>query len=185
MIQVKLSLFANRRWAGHEARMEKCRGSFKIFTSKHIRRRPLGRPRRRWVDNITMDLKKYVSIRGIGLIRLTIRIIGEHLWMRHWICGFHKPWSSLVLHFTMQKLHLLGFSAQTFRCRVHHYQCLAVLVELAVMAFASWFIAIGIAGMLIWLACAIVSKSVRVVLCNWSLLWRLFIMFISHNFRQC
>ena len=42
-------------------------------------KRPLGRPRRRWEDNIRMDLKKLVSIRGIVLIRLRIGIIGELL----------------------------------------------------------------------------------------------------------
>ena len=35
-------------------------------------------------------------MRGIGLIRLRIGIIGEPLWMRHWTSGFHKPWSWLV-----------------------------------------------------------------------------------------
>ena len=38
--------------------------------------RPLGRPRRRWEDNIRMDLEE---VRGIGLIQLRIRIIGEPL----------------------------------------------------------------------------------------------------------
>ena len=41
------------RWAGHVARMEKGRNAFKILTGK----RPLGRPRRRWEDNIRMDLE--------------------------------------------------------------------------------------------------------------------------------
>ena len=48
------------------------RSAFKILTGK-----PLGRPRCRWEDNIRMILNKYVSIRGIGLIRLSIVIIGE------------------------------------------------------------------------------------------------------------
>ena len=44
------------RWAGHLARMEE--GAFKILTGKHTRKRPLGRPRRRWDDNIRMYLKE-------------------------------------------------------------------------------------------------------------------------------
>ena len=40
---------------------------------------PLGRPRRICEDNIRMDLKEMVSIRGIGLIRLRIEVIGEPL----------------------------------------------------------------------------------------------------------
>ena len=40
------------RWAGHIARMEEGRSSFKILTGKPTGKRPLGRPRRRWEDNI-------------------------------------------------------------------------------------------------------------------------------------
>ena len=60
-------------------RMEECRSSFKIVTGKHTGNRPLGRLNRRREDNIRMDLKKYVSIRGIGLIWLRIGITGEPL----------------------------------------------------------------------------------------------------------
>ena len=45
------------RWAGHVARMEEGRIAFKILPGKVRGKRPLGRPRRRWEDNITMDLK--------------------------------------------------------------------------------------------------------------------------------
>ena len=44
------------RWAGHVARMGEERGVYRVFVGKPERRRPLGRPRRRWVDNIRMDL---------------------------------------------------------------------------------------------------------------------------------
>ena len=66
-------------WAGHVARMEEGRSAFKILTSKPTGKRPLGRPRRRWEDNIRMDLKKWVSIRGIRLIPLRTGVIGEPL----------------------------------------------------------------------------------------------------------
>ena len=46
------------RWAGHVARMEKGRGAFKIVIGKPAGKRPLERPRRRWEDNIRMDLKE-------------------------------------------------------------------------------------------------------------------------------
>ena len=45
-------------WAGHVARMEEDRSSFKILTSKPTWRIPVGRPRRRWEDNIRMVLKE-------------------------------------------------------------------------------------------------------------------------------
>jgi hypothetical protein len=46
------------RWAGHVARMEAPRNAYRILVGKPERKRPLGRPRRRWGDNIKMDLKR-------------------------------------------------------------------------------------------------------------------------------
>ena len=46
------------RWAGHVARIEEGRIAFKILTRKPTGKRPLGRPRRRWEDNIRMDLEE-------------------------------------------------------------------------------------------------------------------------------
>ena len=45
-------------WAGHVARIEEGRSAFKILTSKPTGKRPLGRPTRRWEDNIRIDLEK-------------------------------------------------------------------------------------------------------------------------------
>ena len=41
------------RWAGHVARM----GEERVLVGKPEGKRPLGRPRRRWMDNIRMDLR--------------------------------------------------------------------------------------------------------------------------------
>ena len=46
------------RWAGHEARMGEDRGVYRVLEGKPEGRRPLVRPRRRWVDNIMMDLQE-------------------------------------------------------------------------------------------------------------------------------
>ena len=46
------------RWAGHVARMEEGRTAFKILTGKPTGKRPLGRPRHRWEDNIRSDLEE-------------------------------------------------------------------------------------------------------------------------------
>jgi hypothetical protein len=46
------------RWAGHVARMGEGRGAFRILVGRSEGRRPLGRPRRRWEDNIKMDLQE-------------------------------------------------------------------------------------------------------------------------------
>ena len=44
-------------WAGHVARMEKGRSSFNISRGKTTGKRPLGRPRCRWEDNIRKNVK--------------------------------------------------------------------------------------------------------------------------------
>ena len=46
------------RWAGHVARMGEERGVYSVLVGKLEERRPLGRPRHRWVDNIRMDLQE-------------------------------------------------------------------------------------------------------------------------------
>ena len=46
------------RGAPHVAKMEEDRSAFKILTGKTTGKRPLGRPRRRWEDNIRMDLEE-------------------------------------------------------------------------------------------------------------------------------
>ena len=45
------------RWAGHVARMGEGRGVYRVLVGKPEGRRPLGRPRCSWVDNIRMDLQ--------------------------------------------------------------------------------------------------------------------------------
>jgi hypothetical protein len=40
------------RWAGHVARMEDKRNAYRLLVGKPEGKRPLGRPRRRWVDSI-------------------------------------------------------------------------------------------------------------------------------------
>jgi hypothetical protein len=44
------------RWAGHVARMGEKRNAYRLLVGKPEGKKPLGRPRRRWVDNIRMDL---------------------------------------------------------------------------------------------------------------------------------
>jgi hypothetical protein len=44
------------RWAGHVAGMGEKRNAYRLLVGKTQGKRPLGRPRRRWVDNIKMDL---------------------------------------------------------------------------------------------------------------------------------
>ena len=46
------------RWTGHVAHMGEERGAYRVLVGKPEGNRPLGRPRRRWVDNIRMDLEE-------------------------------------------------------------------------------------------------------------------------------
>ena len=46
------------KWAGHVARMEEGRSAFKFLTGVPTGKRPSGRPRPRWEDNIRMDLEE-------------------------------------------------------------------------------------------------------------------------------
>ena len=52
------------RWAGHVARMGEKMGMYRVLVGKPEGKRPLRRPRRRWVDNIRMDLQEV----GLGYV---------------------------------------------------------------------------------------------------------------------
>jgi hypothetical protein len=53
------------RWAGHVARMGETRNAYRILVGKPEGKRPLGRPRRRWVNNIKMDLRDRMGWYGL------------------------------------------------------------------------------------------------------------------------
>jgi hypothetical protein len=57
------------RWAGHVARRGEGRGVYRVLVGRPEGTRPLGRPRRRWEDNIKMDLRE-IGIDGENWIRL-------------------------------------------------------------------------------------------------------------------
>ena len=56
------------RWAEHVARMGEERGVYRFLVGKPDGKRPLGRPRGRWVDNIRTDLQEVGC--GLGWPRL-------------------------------------------------------------------------------------------------------------------
>jgi hypothetical protein len=57
------------RWAGHVARMREGRGVYRVLVGRPEGKRPLGRPRRRWEDNIKVDLME-IGIDGANWIQL-------------------------------------------------------------------------------------------------------------------
>jgi hypothetical protein len=48
------------RWAGHVARIEAKRNIYRILVRKPEGKRPIGTPRRRWLDDIKMDIREIV-----------------------------------------------------------------------------------------------------------------------------
>jgi len=52
------------RWAGHVARVGEDRVVQRVLVGKPVGKRPLGRPRLRWEDNIKMNLQKFGGGRG-------------------------------------------------------------------------------------------------------------------------
>jgi hypothetical protein len=59
ILEMLLTYKARRmRWAGHVARMGEVRGAYNILVGRPEGSRPLGRPRRRWEDNIKMDIRE-------------------------------------------------------------------------------------------------------------------------------
>jgi hypothetical protein len=70
------------RWEGHVARMGEGRGAYRILVGRPEGRRPLVRPRRRWEDNIKMDLQVVGWGTWTGLIWLRIETGGGLLCMR-------------------------------------------------------------------------------------------------------
>jgi len=67
---VRVIKWRRMRWAGHVAHMGEERGVYRVLVGKLEGKRPLGRPRRRWVDNIRIDLQEvgcgYMDWIGLG-----------------------------------------------------------------------------------------------------------------------
>ena len=63
---VRMIKYRRLRWAGHVARMEEARTAFKVLTCAPIGKRPLGKPRRKWEDNIRMNLEEIDQYEELG-----------------------------------------------------------------------------------------------------------------------
>jgi hypothetical protein len=57
------------RWAGHVACRREGRGFYRVLVGRPEGKRPLGRPKHRWEDNIKMDLRE-IRIDGVNWIQL-------------------------------------------------------------------------------------------------------------------
>jgi hypothetical protein len=65
------------RWAGHVARMGEKRNAYRLLVGKPEGKRPQGRPRHRWVNNIRMDLGEvgWSDVGWIGLAQDRNRLL--------------------------------------------------------------------------------------------------------------
>jgi hypothetical protein len=70
-------------WAGHVARMGEKRNAYRLLVGKPEGKRPLRRPRRRWVDNIRMDLGEvgWGDVEWIGLAKNRNRWRAVGIWV--------------------------------------------------------------------------------------------------------
>jgi hypothetical protein len=57
-MRTRVNEYKSERMAGHVARMGKKRDAYRILVGRPEERRPLGKPRCRWEDNIKMDLQE-------------------------------------------------------------------------------------------------------------------------------
>jgi hypothetical protein len=66
---VRVIKLRRMRWAGHVARMGERRDVYRVLVGRPKDKSPLGRPWRRWEDNVKMDLRE-IGIEGANWIRL-------------------------------------------------------------------------------------------------------------------
>jgi hypothetical protein len=64
------------RWVGHVVQMGKKRNLYRLLVGKPEGKRPLGRPRSRWIDNIKMDLLEI----GLSVVDWTGLVQGRYRW---------------------------------------------------------------------------------------------------------
>jgi hypothetical protein len=81
------------RWTNHIARMEEGRNSFKILIGNPTGKRTLGRPWRRWEDNIRMDLEEIGINAGNWVDSAQDGDYWTALVNAALTSGFHKSWS--------------------------------------------------------------------------------------------
>ncbi|KAJ4430978.1 hypothetical protein ANN_19571 [Periplaneta americana] len=102
------------RWVGHVARMGESRNAYRVLVGRPEGKRPLGRPRRRWEDNIKMDLRevRYDDREWINLAQdrdqwrahvraaMNLRVPAYRVnWKQHVERMLTERWPKAVLHY--------------------------------------------------------------------------------------
>jgi hypothetical protein len=90
------------RWAGHVARMGEKMNVYRLLVGKREGKRSLGRPRRRWIDNIKMDLVEiglsvvdWIGLHGKGIEEVDTRGM-KLLYGEVWRCGEGEAAATMV-----------------------------------------------------------------------------------------
>jgi hypothetical protein len=77
---IRIIKLGRMRWAVHVARMGEKKNAYRLLVGKPEGKTPLGRPRRKWVDNIRMDLGEGGGgVKWTGFVWLRIGTGGELL----------------------------------------------------------------------------------------------------------
>jgi hypothetical protein len=63
---IRIIMSRRMRWARHVARMGEKRIAYRLLVGKPEGKRPSGRPRHRWVDNVRMDFERWDGVMWIG-----------------------------------------------------------------------------------------------------------------------
>jgi len=87
---VRVIKLRRMRWAGHVARMGEERGMYRFLVGKPEGKRPLGRSRRRWVENIRMDLQEV----GCGYMDWIGLAQDRDGWRALWVMNLWVPWNA-------------------------------------------------------------------------------------------
>ena len=90
---ISVIIYRILRWAGHVARMEEGRSAFKVLTGKPTGKRPLGKRRRRWEDNIRMELEDTGTKAGNWVDSAQDRDYWRAFVNAALNSRFHEPWS--------------------------------------------------------------------------------------------
>jgi hypothetical protein len=69
-------------WAGHVVRRGE-KNSYRLLVGKPEGKKPLGRPRNRWVDNIRIILERWDGVMWTGLVWLRVGTGGEKVLQCH------------------------------------------------------------------------------------------------------
>jgi len=93
---IRVIISRKMRQAGHVASMREMRNSFKNLVGNSEGKKSLGGPRRRYEDNIRMDVRKQGRKLWTGCIWLRTGTSGGPLRTRKGDFGFHKKWNFLT-----------------------------------------------------------------------------------------